>query len=292
MKRALLYSVIAVFAVYLPHDVGQHYSERDALKSEASHSSHARFENGIPDLGELKLISQFPDPLPPRVSGFAYDGKKLWAVVYQGHGVYATFDPVAHTWKIADQIELPNAIREVSGAFGSPGGICFVDGRLWVAGSYGESFGSINLQDRKVEHIFKGKQRDDPQASQSYWGMAYDGNHLWIAWHWFKYKLSESQTQLLLKVEPETGKVVGEFPLPAGTRNDGTHGLTWDGTRLWHMKDSRLSAIDPSTGRVIAQYSLDQIKRPSGLAWDGESLWIIEFDGKVWRLPFEDVPAT
>jgi hypothetical protein len=51
------------------------------------------------------------------------------------------------------------------------------------------------------------------------------------------------------------------------------------------MKDGKLSAID-STGKVTAEYWLDQIKRPSGLAWNGEALWIIEFDGKVWRLPF------
>jgi hypothetical protein len=90
----------------------------------------------------------------------------------------------------------------------------------------------------------------------------------------------------LLKVEPATGRVVGEFPAPAGTRNDMTHGLTWDGSRLWHMKDRRLSAVDPSTGQVTAQYTLEPLRRPSGLAWDGSALWIAEFDGKIWRLPF------
>jgi hypothetical protein len=50
------------------------------------------------------------------------------------------------------------------------------------------------------------------------------------------------------------------------------------------MKDSRLSAIDPATGMVTAQYVLEQIARPSGLAWDGEALWIVEFGGAVWRL--------
>ena len=50
------------------------------------------------------------------------------------------------------------------------------------------------------------------------------------------------------------------------------------------MKDSRLSAIDPSTGEVTARYNVSRIKRPSGLAWDGETLWVVEFDGFVWRL--------
>lgn len=218
--------------------------------------------------------------------GLAFDGEKLWAMIYLGRGRYATLAPSTLGWEVSDGEERHKAIREVSGAFQSPGAVCFANGKLWVAGAYGESFGAIDMQGWKVELSFRGKQREDG-ASQSYSSMAYDGSHLWIAWHWFKYKLPASQTQLLLKVEPETGKVVGEYPAPAGTRNDGTHGLTWDGARLWHAKDNRLSSIDPATGRVTAQYIVNQIKRPSGLAWDGQALWIAEFDGKVWRLPFQ-----
>jgi hypothetical protein len=36
---------------------------------------------------------------------------------------------------------------------------------------------------------------------------------------------------------------------------------------------------------VTGEYKLDQLKRPSGLAYDGSALWIAEFDGKIWRLP-------
>jgi hypothetical protein len=89
-----------------------------------------------------------------------------------------------------------------------------------------------------------------------------------------------------LKVDPDTGKVVAQYPVPPGKRNDATHGLTWDGSKLWHIKDNRLSSIDASTGKVISQYTLAEIKRASGLAWDGGALWISEFDGKIWRLPF------
>jgi hypothetical protein len=52
------------------------------------------------------------------------------------------------------------------------------------------------------------------------------------------------------------------------------------------MKDNRLSSIEPSTGEVTATYVLDGIKRPSGLAWANNALWIAEFEGKIWRLPF------
>jgi hypothetical protein len=90
----------------------------------------------------------------------------------------------------------------------------------------------------------------------------------------------------LLKVEPKSGIVIAEYPLPPGTANDMTHGLTFDGSLLWHAKDNKLSSIDPATGQMIAQYTLSQIKRVSGLAWDDQALWISEFNGKIWRLPF------
>jgi hypothetical protein len=244
---------------------------------------------GNPNLRELKLVAQLPPDLPQRIMGLAYDGEKLWATIYLGRGRYATLDPSTLGWgtdNANNANDHYNAISSVAGAFESPGAICFGKGSLWIAGAYGESFGSIDRQTWKVERVFTGKQREEG-ASQDYSSMAYDGNYLWIVWHWFRYDLPVSQTQLLLKVDPETGKVVSQYPAPGGTRNDGTHGLTWDGTRLWHMKDNRLSSIEPSTGEVTAQYVLEQIKRPSGLAWANDALWIAEFEGKVWRLPFQ-----
>lgn len=286
MKSMWLCSVLFVAALF-PSSHARHIYERGgSLQSKALLSWKVKSQVGKPNIGELNLATQLPTELPQRISSLAYDGEKIWVAIYHGRGLYATLDPLTLSWKVSDVEEHHKAVQEVSGAFESPGGICFVNGKLWVAGSYGESFGYIDTQDWKVARLFKGKYRLDDSASQSYSDMAYDGSHLWIAWHWFKYKLPTSQTQLLLKINPETGKVIGEHPLPAGTRNDGAHGLTWDGTRLWHMKDSKLSSIDPSTGIVIAQYTLDQIKRPNGLAWDDEALWIAEFDGKVWRLPF------
>lgn len=286
MKSALPFLLIAVSTIFPLNQGGKNYEHRDTPEADPPANSFSSPWQRTPNLEELKFVSQIPAYIPPRISGFAYDGERFWAAIYHGKGSYAIFDPLTLDWKISEKTECHKAIKQVSEPFGSPGGICFVGDRLWVVGSYGESFGSVNMQDWKVEKLFKRRHRDDQGASQSYFGVTYDGNHLWIAWHWFKYKLPVSETQLLLKVDPETGEVIAEYPIPAGTRNDATHGLTWDGNNLWHMKDSTLSAIDRSTGQVIAQYTLQAIKRPSGLAWDQESLWIVEFDGKVWRLPF------
>lgn len=244
---------------------------------------NANSSDSGPTLGELKLVAQLPPELPQRISGLAYDGQKLWATIYLGRGEYATLNPSTLEWKISDERKQHDVISKVAGSYASPGALCFVNGKLWIAGAYGDSFGSIDMNDWKVDRIFKGRQRID-RASQSYASMTYDGSHLWIAWHWFRYDLPTSETQLLLKVDPESGKVVAQYPLPCGTDSDGTHALTWDGSKLWHAKDNKLSTIDPATGRVTAMYILNDLKRPSGLAWDGQSLWIAEFDGKIWQL--------
>jgi hypothetical protein len=250
-----------------------------------SPSVNAASVNLGPDFEQLKLVTQLPAEAPRRVSSIAYDGEKLWAGIYMGQGIYATLDPSSLEWRIVNEKKSREAISEVSGAFDSPGGLCFVNGKLWIGGSYGDSFGSIDPRDWKIENKFSVRQRDG-SASQSYAGLAYDGNHLWIAWHWNKYSFPVSQTQVLLKVELKSGLVIGEYPLPPGQPADSTHGLTFDGSLLWHAKGNKLASIDPSTGQVVAAYTLSQIKRVSGLAWDDKALWISEFDGKIWRLPF------
>ena len=244
-------------------------------------------QTGVPDVGELKVVAQLPSELPQRVMGLAYDGERLWAAIYHGRGAYAKLDPATLKWSVDTDIKHTTLISTAAGAFGSPGAVCFANGKLWIAGAYGDSFGSINRETWKIESIFRGLQRVDPKnASQAYSSIAYDGKNLWIAWHWFRYDQPVSETQRLLKIDPESGRVLAQYPVPPGTRNDGTHGLTWDGTRLWHMKDRRLSAIDHSTGSVTAQYVIDGVNRPSGLAWANDALWIAEFGGRIWRLPF------
>ena len=264
------------------------------LAERHAHSHSVNTLTRQPSVGRLEQVTQLPAELPQRVMGLAYDGENLWATIYLGRGRYATFNPATAVWKISDSDQQHTAIKLVAGAFESPGAICFAKNRLWVGGAYGESFGSIDLQTWQVVNVIKGKLREDT-ASQSYSSMACDGSNVWIAWHWFKYKLPVSETELLLKVDPETGKVINQYPLPtrnqdgkcSGSRNDGTHGLTWDGEQLWHIKDNMLTALDPSTGAVTAYFELNQLKRPSGLAWDGKAMWISEFDGKIWRLPFD-----
>jgi hypothetical protein len=234
---------------------------------------------------ELKQVSQIPAEIPQRITGMAFDGERFWFAVYLSQGHYATYDPRNEEWKYSDNETQHQVTRRISQPFASASGMAFVGKTLWLGGSYDESFGSINTDTWLVEKHFVQKVRPDLPGGQSYSSLAFDGTNLWAAWHGLAYKLPTSETQLLLKIDPETGNIMDTYPLPAGSKPDMVHGLTFDGEKLWHMKDKRLSAVDLN-GKVLSQITLKDINRPSGLAWDGKSLWIVEFYGKLWKLSF------
>jgi hypothetical protein len=244
------------------------------------------FAQKAPTIGELKQVSQVPDTIPQRITGMAFDGEKFWFPVYLSNGHYASYNPKTEEWKYSDDEKHHRAIHRISQPFSSSSGIAFVGKTLWLGGSYGESFGSINTETWQVEKHFAKKGRPDINGGQSYSSFAFDGTNIWAAWHASDCKLPTSEAQLLLKINLETGEVIGKYPLPAGSAPDSVHGLTFDGTKLWHIKDGKLSAIDLK-GKVLSQFILKDLDRPSGLAWDGESLWIVEFSGKLWKLPFK-----
>lgn len=241
----------------------------------------------IPLLSELKQVSQIPADIPQRVNGLAFDGEKFWTSVYLDNGHYATFNQQTQEWKYSDSAIHHSAIRKISQPFSSSSGMVFVGNVLWLSGSYGKSFGLINTEKWEVENVFEKMVRPDLEKtnSQHYSSMTFDGKNIWIAWHLFDYKLPDSEVQQLLKINPQTGEIIEKFPLPIGPKADGTHGLTFDDENLWHIKYSKLSKID-LRGRLLEQYELPELKRPSGLVWQDNSLWIIEFGGKLWHLPF------
>jgi len=217
-----------------------------------------------PDVGRLERV--VTSTKPKRIFGLTFVGDQMWGAVLYGGGRYTILDTKARTWTAR---QAPASAR-TGGTFHTPGGMCFVNGKLWIASIFGESISCVDLQTWELVRQFKGQEEGGCA------GMAYDGRHLWMLWG-----------DLLLKKDPETGKIVGKFPAPPAKPGDGAHGLAWDGARLWHAKDQALSAIEASTGKVIRQYTIEQLKRPSGMAWDGRSLWIAEFSGTVWRLPFQ-----
>ncbi len=240
-----------------------------------------------PIINEMKLIAETPSEIRFHISAIAYNEGKIWAISSHDKGRYAIFNLEDNKWELSDSGEHYKAIREIAGRYNDVGGMTFANEKLWLGSGYGYSFGSVDMKTWKVANNFQRKHRDDNTASQRYAGMAFDGTYLWIAWHWYKYALTNAETQVLLKIEPETGKVIAEYPLPPGQRNAGARGLTYDGENLWDIKGNQLSKIHTSNGNVVSQYQLNEIKYGISLAWDGDSLWIMADKG-LWKLPLKN----
>lgn len=234
----------------------------------------------------LEEVSHVPETIPRRIQAVAFDGKKLWFAIYHHRGGYVTYDPETKQWDTTQDPRLRDAIAATMGRFMSAAGMVFVDGKIWLGSAYGESLGWVDPSGPATFVVSSGHYKPDLYGSQSYSDLTYDGTHLWAAWHSFHHPSPRSKTQLLLKIDKDTGEVLGEFPLPPGESGDGTHGLTWDGTTLWHAKGNKLSQLDRN-GSLLRQYAIPNVNRPSGLAWDGRALWIVEFGGKLWRLPLK-----
>ena len=100
-------------------------------------------------------------------------------------------------------------------------------------------------------------------------GLAWDGQHLWVASN------SDGITEpgRIWQLDPQDGRVLHSFAAPG----PGTHDLTFDGQHLWNVDflDDRLYQIDRTDGSVIRS-----IPAPEGisygLTWDGSTLWVSE----------------
>ena len=96
------------------------------------------------------------------------------------------------------------------------------------------------------------------------YGMAFDGTYLWA---------TNAEGFFILKIDPTTGKTVGEIPAPGG---EYCTGITWDGKEnvLWvHNFDTRqIYKVDTSNGSVSNSFA-SPASYPTGLAFDGEHLW-------------------
>lgn len=95
-------------------------------------------------------------------------------------------------------------------------------------------------------------------------GLAYDGQHLWLA-----DRLSDS----LYAIEPTTGKVKRVLPAPGFI----PLGLAWDGETLWGIdsEQNRIWRLDTRSGITLKSFEAPTPK-PQGLAWDGKSLWLCD----------------
>jgi hypothetical protein len=98
---------------------------------------------------------------------------------------------------------------------------------------------------------------------------------LWTAFSWREYLLSG------LHARPASWTDLG--PVPAADLRYPPQGLAWTGKRLvftnhWNDRSSGLYLLDPLPLRIVAESGMPaEAVHTSGLAWDGESLWAVDY---------------
>lgn len=112
-------------------------------------------------------------------------------------------------------------------------------------------------------------QQDYKMDADTVAGVCFDGRILWAS-------LIRNGQGALARIDRKTGEVLGRVETAI------IAGLTFDGTRLWGVTSEGIHAFDAESLAIIKT-----LPRPkydgflSGLAWDGESLWLGAYDQKL-----------
>ncbi len=107
-------------------------------------------------------------------------------------------------------------------------------------------------------------QREVPLSIRHATGIAWDGEHFWIA---------DRKTDSFYEIDPISGAEIRSMESPGYFPS----GLVWDGTYLWSTDptERKIFATDVSTGRTMR--TLDSPSpSPTGIAWDGAYLWLCD----------------
>ncbi len=125
---------------------------------------------------------------------------------------------------------------------------------VWAATVSGDVY-KLNGQTGEILKQFKA-------PSSQPWGMAWDGQQLWIT------DFAEKRTYSL---DPDTGEETFSFNNPDQVA--GAKGLTWDGAYLYIMgwTTNTICKVD-RTGAVISTIKLNA-GGGGGLTWDGHNFW-------------------
>ncbi|MFH0813189.1 MAG: hypothetical protein V2A69_10200, partial [Pseudomonadota bacterium] len=102
-------------------------------------------------------------------------------------------------------------------------------------------------------------------------GLAWDGNNMWVC-------EGNHAFSVIFKMNIETGECLDYFFSPGPN----PQGLAYDGTYLWNLDqaDHKIYKIDPTTKAVVGSVSTPTSNQDdfyTGLAWDGQNLWVAGF---------------
>lgn len=106
------------------------------------------------------------------------------------------------------------------------------------------------------------------------WSIAVEGKDVWTA----------TVSGDVYKLNSQTGEITRQFKAPSPQ----PWGMAFDGKNLWitDFAEKRTYSLDPETGKEIFSFqNPDQERGAKGLAWDGESLYIMGWTtNKIYKV--------
>lgn len=113
----------------------------------------------------------------------------------------------------------------------------------------------------------QGEKLDQVEDLPGVTGLAWDGENFWTA---------DGFSDEVHKISIN-GTSIKSFKAPGNNQSVG--GLAWDGSHLWmsNPQDSKIYKIT-TDGQIVESINGDDT--PKGLAYDGNNIWAVDFDGK------------
>ncbi|MBM3785145.1 MAG: hypothetical protein FJW30_12335 [Acidobacteria bacterium] len=155
---------------------------------------------------------------------------------------------------------------------------------LWL----GEQSSDIAyLLDWKTGKVLKKVETESSNTS----GIAFGGGYLWMAANGFALGRSKKSTDhpsgAILKVDPNSGKTIAEYPVPGG--GGGLHGLEYADGFLWTASHrfTKLGKVDVRDGKFELVHSIPATKpRSHGMAFVApNTLWcMFSTDRQIHKL--------
>ena len=184
--------------------------------------------------------------------GLCWDGSTLW-----------NFDAYANTLYSLNRLS-GTLVRSLSSPLPTTTGIAYDGQDLWICSNTSVDVYKVNILNGEIQkrlHLQRG----------SFTAIEFGQGALWLA---------DALSNEILRVDPETAEVTGSFPNP-GTL---IRGIAFDGTSLWLSDPSSLTIYQTTVDGTVLRMFLSPGQSPLGLTHDGNFLWNVDGDQKIYQL--------
>ena len=109
------------------------------------------------------------------------------------------------------------------------------------------------------------------------YGLTFDGTYLWVG-------TSSTTGNLIYKIDPADGSVVGSIPVPDPTGSYYIKAMAFDGQNLWVFEDlpssnhpDKFFKVDPSNGNILKTVNSPENSYIGGMTYFDDHIWYTQY---------------